>query len=168
MTASVMAEVTLYGEEVKRQLEIGHSAYVVDENDHVGRSKRLFVGLDVICEDGQSAKYYWIMHLPVDSTEDESYIWAHNSTPEKLLQGVRDRFSDIEPRLRELLDKTKLEDMRTPGLQFHCLQIDRLPNSRVTLLGDAAHAMPPCKSSIHIHPPAIVSRQWDIRARQQG
>lgn len=145
MTASVIAEVTLRGDEVKRQLDIGHSAYVIDESDNLGRSKRLFVGLDVIREDAQSAKYYWIMHLPVDSTEDESYIWAYTSTPEKLLAGVRERFSDVEPRLRELLDKTTLEDIRTPGIQFHCLEIESLPKSRITLLGDAAHAMPPCK-----------------------
>lgn len=144
LLSQTMAEITLTGDAVKRQLELGHSAYIVDDSTEDGRRFRLFVGLDLI-SDGNTAKYYWLFQQPVKSTDDEDYLWPQNPDPDVLLANTKRKLAKVDPRLREIVDLTSSQDIRTPPIKFYCIELKSLPSSRVTLLGDAAHVMPPCK-----------------------
>ena len=162
-----MAEITLKGDAVKRQLELGHSAYIVDDVSGDGGRLRLFVGLDVI-SDSTTGKYYWLFQQPVRSTEDEDFAKSQSTDPDELLANVRQKLVNVDPRLREIVDLTKSQDVRIPAIKFYCIEIESLPSSRITLLGDAAHVMPPCKSCSQQRRTMLGANQYDNQSVEKG
>lgn len=134
----IVGTITLQGEAAKRQFQLGHSAYMIDEFDDVGEHIRCFVGLDRIADDGQSADFYWLLHQrgePVIDLDSQS-----------ILDIVKRKISRWEDGAwcKALSESTK-ESILQPPLAVRDIQLPDLPACRVTLLGDAAHAMAPCK-----------------------
>lgn len=144
--ATVVGEVTLHNDEVKRQLEIAHSAYTVDTKDSDNHPARLFVGLDVINPDKKSANYYWTVLWPDEGVTDAGFSNAPASA-EQLLETAREKMSLAPPELREIVELSGPQSIRHTPLIIRDMLLESLPAGRVTLLGDAAHPMTPCKLS---------------------
>lgn len=145
--ATISGEATLHNDEVKRQLEIAHSAYTVDTKDSNNHPARLFVGLDVINPDMKSADYYWTVLWPDEGVTDASFSKAPASA-EQLLETARQKMCLAPAELREILELTSPESIRRTPLIIRDMVLESLPARRVTLLGDAVHPMTPCKLSL--------------------
>lgn len=144
--ATIVGEVTLHSDEVKRQLEIAHSAYTVDTKDDNNHPARLFVGLDVINPDKKSADYYWTLLWPDEGATDAGFPNA-SASAEQLLETARQKMCLAPAELREILELSGPQSIRRTPLVIRDLVLESLPAGRVTLLGDAAHPMTPCKWS---------------------
>lgn len=144
--ATIVGEVTLHNDEVKRQLEIAHSAYTVDTKDGNNHPARLFVGLDVINPDKKSADYYWTVLWPDEGVTDSGFSNALASA-EQLLETARQKICLAPPELREIVELSGPQSVRRTPLIIRDMILESLPAGRVTLLGDAAHPMTPCKLS---------------------
>lgn len=144
--ATVIGEVTLHNDEVKRQLEIAHSAYTVDTKDDNDHPARLFVGLDVINPDKKSADYYWTVLWPDQGVTDTGFSNAPASA-EQILETARQKMCLAPPELREILELSGPQSVRHTPLVIRDMVLELLPPGRVTLLGDAAHPMTPCRLS---------------------
>lgn len=144
--ATVVGEVTLHNDQVKRQLEIAHSAYTVDTKDGNNHPARLFVGLDVINLDKKSADYYWTVLWPDEGVTDSGFSNAP-ANAEKLLETAREKMCLAPPELKEIVELSGPESIRRTPLIIRDMVLESLPAGRVTLLGDAAHPMTPCKLS---------------------
>lgn len=144
--ATISGEVTLHNDEVRRQLEIAHSAYTVDTKDGNNHPARLFVGLDVISPDKKSADYYWTVLWPDEGVTDASFSKPPASA-EQLLETARQKMCLAPAELREILELTSPESIRRTPLIIRDMVLESLHATRVTLLGDAVHPMTPCKLS---------------------
>lgn len=144
--ATIVGEVTLHNDEVKRQLEIAHSAYTVDTKDGNNHPARLFVGLDGINPDKNSADYYWTVLWPDEGVTDAGFSTAPART-KQLLETARQKMGSAPAELREILELTSPGSIRPTPLVLRDMVLESLPARRVTLLGDAAHPMTPCKFS---------------------
>ncbi|KAI1633025.1 putative monooxygenase [Biscogniauxia mediterranea] len=143
---SLVGEIELSGAEFSRQLELGHSAYIV-----MGESKdqcSLFAALNKVSPDGKMGYYYFILHWVDEeaarSTEDKPF-WTVNATKEELAAFAREKAKMYPEHLRVLLDKVPVDRYRRPGIVLQSVELtaDQLPLGRVTLIGDAAHSMTP-------------------------
>ncbi|KAI1491817.1 putative monooxygenase [Biscogniauxia mediterranea] len=143
---SLVGEMELSGAEFSRQLELGHSAYIV-----MGESRdqcSLFAALNKVSPDGKTGYYYFILHWVDEeaarSTEDKPF-WTVNATEEELAAFAREKAKMYPEHLRVLLDKVPVDRYRRPGIVLQSVELtaDQLPLGRVTLIGDAAHSMTP-------------------------
>lgn len=144
--ATIVGEVTLHNDEVKRQLEIAHSAYTVDTRDGNNHPVRLFVGLDVINPDNKSADYYWTVLWPDEGATEAGFSNA-SASAEQLLETARQKMCLAPAELREILELSGPQSIRRTPLIIRDMVLESLPAGRVTLLGDAVHPMTPCKWS---------------------
>ncbi|KAL1874226.1 hypothetical protein Daus18300_003590 [Diaporthe australafricana] len=148
--ATIVGEVTLHNDEVKRQLEIAHSAYVVDTKDGKNHPARLFVGLDVINPDKKSADYYWTLLWPDEGVTDAGLSNA-SASAEQLLETARQKMCLAPTELREILELSGPQSIRRTPLIIRDMMLESLPAGRVTLLGDAAHPMTPFRGEGGVH-----------------
>lgn len=144
---TITGEVTLHGADVRRQLDIAYSAYIGDTTDINGNRTRLFVGLDAIDESLQSADYYWTVVWPFgDSTVAlNSHDEIAAATADELYCEATAKMQKLPTALTEIIAKTGAEGIRTRQLIFRDMEINAIPSGRLTILGDAAHPMTPCK-----------------------
>lgn len=125
------------------QLRLAHSAYVAEFPGENG-THHLFVGLKEVAPDGHSAHYYFHVMIPEPAAAEDGY-WTYSASREELHKALLERTKELPERLRVIVDKLPVEGVRVPPLRFNTLVLPSLPVGRVTLLGDAAHAMTPCK-----------------------
>ncbi|KAH8881892.1 putative monooxygenase [Thozetella sp. PMI_491] len=143
-------EVTLSGEDMVRQLELGHSAYSVDTTDENGVRGQLFAGLGYVNPDGKSALFYF--HLMAhDKEAAEPGHWTETASKEELFAAAMKMTERLPDKYNAIIKKTTIQGMRERPIKFHSLIIDQLPESRVTLLGDAAHCMTPFRGEGGVH-----------------
>ncbi|KAF2850030.1 FAD/NAD(P)-binding domain-containing protein [Plenodomus tracheiphilus IPT5] len=137
--SAIVGEVTLSGDEFKRQLALGHSAYnlINPELGFIG-----FIGLHHALPDGASGKFYWMLMQP-DSDIAKPDHWLHNSTEQQKLDHVLKTVSPLAPELQEIFRLTPVDGVRKDLHIWKDLELDSIPAGRVVLLGDAAHAMTP-------------------------
>jgi len=110
-----------------------------------------FIGLNEVRPDAKSALYYWLVYFQIDENTPsrEAYSKACASR-ETLLEMAKEKTKDFHPAFRRAIDRTPVAGMKFPPLVLRdmVLSAEDIPVGRVTLLGDAAHCMVPCESSL--------------------
>ncbi|KAH6389363.1 hypothetical protein HBI60_189480 [Parastagonospora nodorum] len=145
--ATTIGELDLSGEEFKRQLALGNSGITCMQPDLGFVS---FVGLHFVHPDGLSARYYWNL-MEYDSDVAKPDHWMKTATKkEKLDHGLKIT-EKLPPKLREIFELTKPEQIREEQHVWRDLEIESLPAGRVVLMGDAAHAMMPIRGEGGYH-----------------
>lgn len=135
-TATINGTTELTGDDFAEQLSLGHSSYI----NFFKRGKQqymLFIGLDSVSDDGKTGSYYWDLIWPTEDADRDDY-WAYNSKQADMLAHTKEVIKGLKPECRKVVEMTQKDRILVPGLHFHVLLIDKLPASRVTLLGDAA------------------------------
>lgn len=138
--AVIVGEVTLEGAEFERQLELAHSCYVAGYPHEGG----VFVGLNSVSEDGKSGRYYWSVWYLDEAAGGRSH-WTSTAEKSVLHKFALEKVAQLNPAFLEVMEKTSPEGIVVPSFTLQDIEIEKLPVSRVTLLGDAAHCMTPCK-----------------------
>ncbi|KAK4675949.1 hypothetical protein QC764_507720 [Podospora pseudoanserina] len=149
--AVVAGDVVLEGEEVKRQLRNGHSAYV-----SVGKEWGLFVGLNKLVNvkadeegdvEGMKGEYYWILSRFDKDVADEKH-WTKTMTDEEKLAMAKEKIKEMREEFRIVVEKTTVEGLKSSAwsMWYSAVQgAEDLKTSRVVLIGDAAHPMTPAR-----------------------
>lgn len=142
-----VGEVQVSRETYQRWFALGRSYFTVFDGE-----RRITVALKGISEDGETADYYWIFGLqPQTGKKEEEETW---NSREELHSFVMKNMEGIDERIQEILRATPAEGMLFPPLVIR----DMLPpgeeawpkgGRKVTLLGDAVHAMTPCECFDH-------------------
>lgn len=105
-----------------------------------------FVALGWVDEDGQTATYQWFVTWPDENiAQDPAMYWTARASKNELLGFALNMVKPLDDQLTEIIRTTKVEGMQSPPLAIRDLCLEELPNSRVTLLGDAGHPMAPCE-----------------------
>lgn len=140
--AAIAGQVTLSGDTFKRQLELGHSGYILVSPD---RKFFSFCGLHHTLPDGVSGRHYWVFMQPDAGVTDPNH-WLQKATQqEKLDHVLKSVQAGLSPKFRELFELTPVEGIKDVPHVWRDLELDvgSVPAGPVMLLGDAAHAMMP-------------------------
>lgn len=90
--------------------------------------------------DGKGGRYFFhLMQRHPNAGQDD--FWTSKASAEQLLDEARRLTAGLPARFKKVIDKATPGGVRVPPIRMYCLLLDSLPESRVTLLGDAAHAM---------------------------
>ena len=136
---------TLTKEQYEQQFKLGTSFYLVLAED-----KRIFVGLKNVADDKATAEYYWMhsWHIPMEDVEAH---WTKQASKQEMHDYALKSVTEFQPSLTEIVRLTPVDGMMQPPIAMHDLLPIEPPLGRVTLLGDAAHPMTPCKNLPLIH-----------------
>lgn len=140
--AAIAGQVTLSGDAFIRQLELGHSGYMV-MNPTQGFFS--FCGLHHALADGASGRHYWVLMQPDNDISEPNHWLQSASQQEKLDHVLKLVKSGLSPRHRELFELTPVEGIKDVPHIWRDLEldVDDVSPGPVILLGDAAHAMMP-------------------------
>ncbi|KXH43094.1 early conidial development-2 [Colletotrichum simmondsii] len=146
---SLVGEIELEVDEMKHQLELGHSAYIVLDSSPENRwQASLFAAMNKISPDKKTGYFYFILHWidqeAAKSTEQKPF-WTVTASREELMAFAKENTNNYPESLRVLVDKVPVERYKKPGIVLQSVQltVDQLPAGRITLAGDAAHSMTP-------------------------
>lgn len=147
--AAVVGELVLSGKDFEKQLEMGYSGYVAhDANSNEEGRGRMFVGLNSVNADGKSGNYYWSVNW-IESTASTLPHWTSTASKKTKYELALEKTSYLRSEFTEIIRQTGPEGMSETQICFRELEVPSLPAGRVTLLGDAAHCMTPCKCATH-------------------
>ena len=139
----INGEVTLTGDEFKHQLQLAHSAYVAAaDNFH------LYAGLKEVAPSGDSACFYWFLNF-YDVEASKEPFWTATATKQEMHEFALEKSKALSSTYSRIVHLTSSNDIKAPPIVFRDLLLDddAIPAGRITLLGDAAHPMAPCKSA---------------------
>ena len=137
-TGAILGNATLSEAQYEAQLECARSFYFV-----ASRGFRMLKGLVSVAEDKATARHYWAMNWQ-DPEACSPDFWALNVPPAERLAFVLKTIEGVDERFASVIKATRVEDMAAP-LALKDLVPMGMPRGRVSLLGDAAHPMIPCK-----------------------
>lgn len=156
-SALIGGEVTLSGSDFENELRLGHSSrsnFFSDPADPSLPTVHTFCALKRVLPDGRSGEYYWFA-MWFDDTVGEDH-WTNTASPDELYDFVFRTTRNIAPEFRNIIDLTPKSTLRGNPFPQRALALPDLPTGRVTLLGDAAHCMPPSK----LYPRAIPQKRY--------
>ena len=130
---TINGELTLNGDSLTRQLDLANSAYVAAaENYHI------YVGLKQVFADGERAAYYWFLNFyDTEAAKQGDNFWTASASKQDMYDFVVEKTKSLYPKYTEIVRRTNVEDMVTPPIKLKDLELDRIPEGRITLLGDA-------------------------------
>lgn len=85
--------------------------------------------------------------MPVwfDETVGDPDHWTNTASPDEMHDFVVRATRGIAPEFRNIIDLTPVNTLRGNPFPQRALMLPDWPTGRTTLLGDAAHCMPPSK-----------------------
>ncbi|KAH8675418.1 hypothetical protein BX600DRAFT_534880 [Xylariales sp. PMI_506] len=140
--AAISGDFKLDGSVMELQLELASCSYVVGFEDPNGEKSFFYVGLDGALPDGKSGNYYFHVMWPDQGAAHDDF-WTYSAAPKELHDFVVQKTQTLAPDFKSVIPFTTAEGIKSPLVRYHTLIIPALPVGRVTLLGDAAHAMTP-------------------------
>ncbi|PLN77494.1 FAD/NAD(P)-binding domain-containing protein [Aspergillus taichungensis] len=145
--AAIVGEVDMSGEAFKRQLALGHSAYIYISPD-LGFWN--FGGLHHVNADGVSGRHYW-MYMEPDANVAEPDHWLQKASQAEKHEYVMQKVSKLPLKFREIFESTPASGIKPEPHIWRDLELESLPAGRVILMGDAAHAMTPFRGEGGYH-----------------
>lgn len=139
-TGSIYGEVTLSGAAFENQLSLGHSAAVVKVDDIC----RLFVMIDEVSPDGNTGKYFWGLMWADEESPNPDH-WLRTASQSRKLEYVLDKIAALESKFTNTVRMTPVSSIKITPWDHRDAEITEIPVSKVTIIGDAAHPMAPCK-----------------------
>jgi hypothetical protein len=140
--AIIMGQLTLDRENYEKQFEIGNSVYIALAKQS---STRLFVGLNRVHPDAEHADFYWGLAWHEDGTDKENF-WVDKAPKEEMHKYALELVKNFQAKTFDIVRATKVEEILAPPIIIRDIDLEgNMPNRRVTLLGDSAHAMAPSK-----------------------
>ncbi len=145
--AAIVGELTLTGEAFKRQLGLGHSAYMF-ASPELGFWN--FGGLHHALPDGISGRHYWMFMWPDPHVADPDH-WLQTANQQEKLEHVMKSVATMPPKFREIFELTPVSGIKAKPHIWRDIELNSLPAARVVLMGDAAHAMTPFRGEGGFH-----------------
>lgn len=138
---------TLSGSDFENELRLGHSSrsnFFSEPSDPSLPTVHMFSALKRVLADGRSGEYYWFAMWFDDTVGDPNH-WTNTASQDDLHDFVVRTTRSTPPEFRNIVDLTPVSTLRGNPFPQRALALPDLPTGRVTLLGDAAHCMPPSK-----------------------
>ncbi|KAI0420493.1 putative monooxygenase [Xylaria grammica] len=147
--AIIQGSCVLRGEEMDEQLRLGHSLYMVDMSSINGSTMILLVTLVEMFPDGDSGRIGWGLIWPDEGATKEDF-WVYSATGQEQYDFVVEKTKGLPAKYLTTIKRSEPQST-IPTLRLHTLVMDSMPTGRITLLGDAAHAMTPFRGEGGFH-----------------
>ena len=134
----IFGEVTLGKAQYEIQLNIARSFYLLH-----GKDFQILIALSSVAEDQLTAQYYWILTWADPEASNQNY-WALTASPEERLAFALKKLENVPDCFATVVKITMAERVSSPFKVMDFVP-KGLPRGRVSLIGDAAHTMTPCK-----------------------
>ena len=136
----IFGEVTLSKAQYEVQFNNARSFYFL-----LGKDFRIIIGLASVAEDQMTAEYYWSLTW-ADPEASNPNSWASIASTEERLAFALKKMENVPERFATVVKLTTAERVSSPYKMMDFVPKE-LPRGRVSLVGDAAHTMTPCKFS---------------------
>lgn len=110
----------------------------------VSEDLRMLISMKDVADDTKTADYVWMLTWHDDKATNEDY-WVRDLTQEEMHEKAIEFTKDCYPGFTDMIKMTPASGMLKPLLVIKDMMPQEIPLGRVTLVGDAAHPMTPCK-----------------------